>query len=84
MVFHDVSTMRALSLRTSYLARHDSLTDLPNRSVLTDRLTQATVLAHRHQQKLAVLFLDVDRFKYVNDSLGHAIGDRLLQAVAQR
>ena len=84
MVFHDVSTARALSLRMSYLAQHDSLTDLPNRILLNDRLNQAMALAHRHQQQLAVLFLDVDRFKHINDSLGHAVGDRLLQSMAQR
>ena len=84
MVFHDVSTARALSLRMSYLAQHDSLTDLPNRILLNDRLNQAMALAHRHQQQLAVLFLDVDRFKHINDSLGHDVGDRLLQSVAQR
>jgi diguanylate cyclase (GGDEF)-like protein len=84
MVFHDVSTARALSLRMSYLAQHDSLTDLPNRIVFSDRLTHAMAVAHRHGKKLAVLYLDVDRFKHINDSLGHAIGDRLLQSVAQR
>lgn len=84
MVFHDVSVTRALSLRMSYLAQHDGLTDLPNRILLNDRLTQAIALAQRHRQRLAVLFLDVDRFKHVNDSLGHDVGDRLLQAAAQR
>jgi diguanylate cyclase (GGDEF)-like protein/PAS domain S-box-containing protein len=84
MVFHDVSKARALTHRMSYLAQHDSLTDLPNRLLLNDRLTQAMALAHRHRQKLAVLFLDVDRFKHINDSLGHDVGDRLLQSVAQR
>jgi diguanylate cyclase (GGDEF)-like protein/PAS domain S-box-containing protein len=84
MVFHDVSTTRALSLRMSYLAQHDSLTNLPNRTVLNDRLAQAIALAHRHAQQLAVLFLDVDRFKQINDSLGHEIGDRLLRESAQR
>jgi diguanylate cyclase (GGDEF)-like protein/PAS domain S-box-containing protein len=84
MVFHDVSTARALALRMSYLAQHDILTDLPNRNMFEDRLTQALALAHRHGRQLAVLFLDVDRFKHINDSLGHAIGDRLLQAVARR
>jgi diguanylate cyclase (GGDEF)-like protein/PAS domain S-box-containing protein len=84
MVFHDVSMARALSLRMSYLAQHDSLTDLPNRILLNDRLTNAMALARRHGKKLSVLFLDLDRFKHINDSLGHAMGDRLLQSVAQR
>jgi PAS domain S-box/diguanylate cyclase (GGDEF) domain len=84
IVFHDVGAARALPLRMSYLAQHDSLTDLPNRILLSDRLTQAIALAHRSGKKLAVLFLDLDRFKHINDSLGHAIGDRLLQSVAQR
>lgn len=84
MVFHDVSAARALAFKMSHFAQHDSLTDLPNRILLNDRLTEATALAHRHGRQLAVLFLDVDRFKHINDSLGHAIGDRLLQSVAQR
>jgi diguanylate cyclase (GGDEF)-like protein/PAS domain S-box-containing protein len=84
MVFHDVSATRALSLRMSHQAHHDSLTDLPNRILLQDRLNQAMALAHRHAQQLAVLFLDVDRFKNVNDSLGHDVGDSLLVLVAQR
>jgi diguanylate cyclase (GGDEF)-like protein/PAS domain S-box-containing protein len=84
IVFHDVGAARALPLKMSYLAQHDSLTDLPNRTLLSDRLTQAIALAHRNGKKLAVLFLDIDRFKHINDSLGHAIGDRLLQSVAQR
>ena len=84
MVFHDVSTTRALSLNLAHQAQHDSLTDLPNRSLLDDRLTHALVGARRHNSKLAVLYLDLDRFKNVNDSLGHDIGDRLLQIVAQR
>ncbi len=84
MVFRDMGTARALSHRMFYLAQHDSLTDLPNRVLLNDRLVHAICLAHRRRRKMAVLFLDVDRFKYVNDSLGHEIGDRLLQSVAQR
>ena len=84
MVFHDVSAARALSAKMSYLAQHDSLTDLPNRTLLRDRLMQSMSLAQRHRQKLAVLYLDVDRFKHINDSLGHGIGDRVLQSVAQR
>jgi diguanylate cyclase (GGDEF)-like protein/PAS domain S-box-containing protein len=84
MVFHDVSTTRALSLKMSHQAQHDSLTDLPNRILLQDRLVQGMALAQRHSQKLAVMYLDVDRFKNINDSLGHDVGDRLLVLVAHR
>ena len=84
MVFHDVSNTRALSLNLAYQAQHDSLTDLPNRVLLDDRLNHAMVLARRRGLKLALLYLDLDRFKKVNDSLGHEIGDRLLKIVAQR
>ncbi len=84
MVFHDVSSARALSTKMSHLAQQDGLTDLPNRILFNDRLTQAMVMAHRQGKKLALLYLDIDRFKHVNDSSGHAIGDRLLQSVASR
>ena len=84
IVFKDVSEVRAMSLRAVYLAQHDFLTDLPNRMLLSDRLTQAIALARRHGHRLAVLFLDLDRFKHVNDSLGHVVGDGLLQSVARR
>ena len=84
IVFHDVGVARAMSLRMSYLAQHDFLTELPNRMLLNDRLTQALALAHRHGKSLAVLFLDVDHFKHINDSLGHAIGDQLLRSIARR
>jgi len=84
MVFRDISTSRALSHRMSYLAQHDSLTGLPNRVLLSDRLNHAISLAYRRRRKMAVLFIDIDRFKHVNDSLGHEIGDRLLQSIARR
>jgi len=84
MVFHDVTRARALTKHMSHLAHHDYLTDLPNRLLLNDRLTQAISAAHRQQQQLAVLFVDVDRFKHINDSLGHEIGDQLLISVAKR
>ena len=84
IVFHDVSVERAMSLRLSHLAQYDVLTDLPNRTLLNDRLTQAIASARRHGRSLAVLFVDLDRFKHVNDSFGHAVGDALLQSVAQQ
>ena len=68
----------------AYLAHHDVLTDLPNRILLLDRLNSAIELAGRQGWQLALLFLDLDRFKYVNDSLGHVVGDKLLQSVAER
>lgn len=84
MVFHDVSVARDLSVKLSHQAQHDPLTDLPNRSLLHDRLEQAIALSARHDATIAVLYLDIDRFKNINDSLGHLIGDRLLQAIALR
>ena len=84
LVFHDVSDSRATALKMSHQAQHDFLTGLPNRLLLTDRLTQAIALSRRRGNKVALLFLDLDRFKPVNDSLGHVIGDKLLQSVAQR
>jgi diguanylate cyclase (GGDEF)-like protein/PAS domain S-box-containing protein len=84
MVFHDVSVAREMTLKMSYLAQHDSLTDLPNRVLLNDRLVEAIELSKRHGRKLAVLFLDLDRFKHINDTLGHVVGDQLLQSVAHR
>ena len=83
IVFHDVSEARSMVLKMSHLAQHDFLTDLPNRLLLNDRLTQTISLARRHRKQLALLFIDVDRFKHINDSLGHLIGDKLLQSVAR-
>ena len=84
IVFHDVGVARALSLRMSHLAQHDVLTGLPNRMLLADRLDQAIAAARRHGSLLAVLYADLDHFKRINDSLGHAAGDQVLQSVARR
>lgn len=70
--------------RMSYMAEHDFLTGLPNRSLLTDRLMQSIALAQRHGKKVALMFMDLDHFKHINDTLGHAVGDELLQSVAKR
>ena len=84
IVFRDVGAARALALEMSHSARHDFLTGLPNRMLLNDRVGQAIGAAPRHRQKVAVLYLDLDGFKHINDSLGHATGDKLLQSVAMR
>ena len=84
IVFHDVTMSRALALEMTHLAQHDILTDLPNRLLLKERLTQAIAAAHRNGTGVAVVFLDLDQFKHINDSLGHEIGDKLLRSVAER
>jgi diguanylate cyclase (GGDEF)-like protein/PAS domain S-box-containing protein len=84
IVFRDVTATRAMTLQMTHSANHDFLTGLPNRLFLSDRITQAIALAQRHRKKVAVLFLDLDGFKHINDSLGHPTGDRLLQSIAKR
>jgi diguanylate cyclase (GGDEF)-like protein/PAS domain S-box-containing protein len=84
IVFRDVSVAQAMALQMAHAAEHDFLTGLPNRMLLNDRVSHAIALASRHKKKVAVLFLDLDGFKHVNDSLGHPIGDKLLQSIARR
>jgi diguanylate cyclase (GGDEF)-like protein/PAS domain S-box-containing protein len=84
MVFHDVMQSQETMARMSHLAHHDFLTDLPNHALFGDRLAQAIALAHRREKQLAVLYVDLDRFKDVNDTLGHDTGDKLLQSAARR
>jgi diguanylate cyclase (GGDEF)-like protein/PAS domain S-box-containing protein len=84
IVFHDVSAARAMSVEMTHSAQHDIVTGLPNRLLLNDRISQAIALAHRQSRSIAVIFLDLDHFKYINDSLGHDIGDGLLQCVSKR
>jgi len=84
IVFRDVSAAQAMALQMSHSAQHDFLTGLPNRMLLNDRINQAIFFAQRHMKKVAVLFLDLDGFKHINDSLGHPTGDKLLQSVAKR
>jgi diguanylate cyclase (GGDEF)-like protein/PAS domain S-box-containing protein len=84
IVFRDVREARALALQVTHTAEHDFLTGLPNRMLLNDRVGQAIVMALRHTKKVVVLFLDLDGFKHINDSLGHPVGDKLLQSVANR
>ncbi|PHS69185.1 MAG: hypothetical protein COB23_07500 [Methylophaga sp.] len=83
-ILEDVTERHAAQQRINYLATHDGLTGLPNRSLLQDRLAQAIFHAQRHNTKMAVLFIDVDQFKYINDSLGHQQGDELLKTLTQR
>jgi diguanylate cyclase (GGDEF)-like protein/PAS domain S-box-containing protein len=84
LVFRDVTEARALAEKLTQLAEHDSLTGLPNRLLLNDRLGQAIAHAARRKTLVAVLFLDLDGFKHINDSLGHQAGDKLLETISTR
>ena len=84
IVFRDVSATRALEEELTHSSQHDFLTGLPNRKLLKDRVGQAMSLARRQRCHAAVLFLDLDGFKHINDSLGHLIGDKVLKSVAKR
>jgi diguanylate cyclase (GGDEF)-like protein/PAS domain S-box-containing protein len=82
--FRDITERQQQESRIRHQALHDALTGLPNRTLFGDRLEVALTRAQRHKSKLAVMFLDLDRFKLINDSLGHSAGDRLLKAVSHR
>ncbi|HVK55009.1 MAG TPA: EAL domain-containing protein [Burkholderiales bacterium] len=81
---YDVTERKQQEERIRYMAHHDMLTGLPNRMLLRDRVNQAIAQAHRNQTLVAVIFIDLDYFKNINDSLGHQIGDRLLQKATRR
>jgi diguanylate cyclase (GGDEF)-like protein/PAS domain S-box-containing protein len=83
-VFSDISERKAAEERVMHMVKHDFLTGLPNRMLLQDRLAQAIFRAMRDGSKVAIMFIDLDRFKIVNDTLGHFVGDKLLQEVARR
>ena len=84
-VFHDGGAgARVKPVELSHLAQHDFLTDLPNRLLLNDRINQAISFASRYNKQLSVMFVDLDHFKKINDTFGHAVGDKLLQSVAAR
>ena len=83
-IFSDITERKAAEARIEHLANHDALTNLPNRFLLLDRLDQAILQARRQQHRAAVLFINLDRFKPINDTLGHELGDDLLLQVARR
>ncbi len=83
-LFSDITQSKRSEARLEFLAHHDSLTGLPNRTLFKDRLSQALQHAKRKQTKVAVMFIDLDHFKNVNDSMGHTVGDELLKQVSDR
>ena len=83
-MLQDISERKRLEAQLQHQATHDALTSLPNRTVLLERLSQAIAYAKRHDEQCAVCFIDLDRFKWINDSFGHEVGDELLKVVAQR
>ncbi|MFI0472002.1 diguanylate cyclase domain-containing protein [Halomonas sp. HMF6819] len=84
MIFHDACQSFARSAQLAYQAQYDPLTALPNRFLFADRVSRALIQAKRGHHKMALLYVDMDRFKVINDTLGHAAGDRYLQIVAER
>src|ERR1700719_1194262 len=84
IVFHDVTAARAMAREMAHSAQPHPVTNVPNRILLNDRISQSIALARRQHRPIALIFLDLDRFKYINDSLGHAAGDKLLQSVSER